>query len=145
MSQITTPDSPKSEAHTPAPSQPFEPQNGNDQSGAVYYTPHQEARVVRKLDINLMTLFFFLCEYNTVPAFTGPTPAPPATGELTVISVKTCWRSLIGPTSVMPRLQACRKSSASIVICINGCSTSSTLPTSLLSLESYYGSCSRLT
>ncbi|KAI7780289.1 hypothetical protein LA080_016136 [Diaporthe eres] len=60
MSQITTPDSPKSEKYTPASSQPIESQDGHDQSNAVYYTPQQEARVVRKLDLNLMTLFFFL-------------------------------------------------------------------------------------
>lgn len=72
MSQITTPDSPKSEAHTPAPSQPFGSQDGKDQSNAVYYTLQQEMRVVRKLDLNLMTLFFFLCERTLIPALSCP-------------------------------------------------------------------------
>jgi hypothetical protein len=72
MSQATTPDSPKSEAHVPASSQPAKPQDGHDHSSAVYYTPQQEARVVRKLDLNLMTLFFFLCECNRVPALSLP-------------------------------------------------------------------------
>lgn len=68
MSQITTPDSPKSGAHTPTPSQPFGSQDGKDQSNVVCYTPQQEMRVVRKLDLNLMTLFFFLCERTMTPA-----------------------------------------------------------------------------
>lgn len=72
MSQITTPDSPKSETFTPASSRPIEPQDGHDQSHAVYYTPEQEARVVRKLDLNLMTLFFFLCGYNGMSALPLP-------------------------------------------------------------------------
>ena len=52
----------------PASSQPAKSQDGRDHSSAVYYTPQQEVRVVRKLDLNLMTLFFFLCECNSVPA-----------------------------------------------------------------------------
>ncbi|KAK2597667.1 hypothetical protein N8I77_012438 [Diaporthe amygdali] len=58
--EITNPVSPKSEAHTHASSQAAESQNDHDHSTAVSYTPGQEARVVRKLDLNLMTLFFFL-------------------------------------------------------------------------------------
>lgn len=77
MSQITTPDSPKSEKCTPASSQPIESQDGHDQSNAVYYTPQQEARVVRKLDLNLMTLFFFLCECNAMSALSCPHRSSP--------------------------------------------------------------------
>lgn len=62
MAQATTPDSPKSETHVPGSTQSVESQDDRNHSSLVYYTPRQEARVVRKLDLNLMTLVFFLCE-----------------------------------------------------------------------------------
>lgn len=72
MPQITNPVSPKSEAHTHASSQAAESQHDHDHSTAVSYTPGQEARVVRKLDLNLMTLFFFLCKYIHKSTTFGP-------------------------------------------------------------------------
>jgi hypothetical protein len=80
MTSATTPDSPKSEAyyapdplaHAPRPSD-AESRDGHAHGSAVCYTPQQEARVVRKLDLNLMTLFFVLCECNTAPAL-SPDP-----------------------------------------------------------------------
>lgn len=54
------------ETDTPSTSQPDESQDGHghdNPGGAVDTgTPEEEARVVRKLDLHLMTLFFFLCE-----------------------------------------------------------------------------------
>lgn len=74
MWQIMTEDSPKSETHTPASLKHVESQDGHDHSNAVCYTPHQEERVVRKLDLNLMTLFFVLCECEGTPALSWPLP-----------------------------------------------------------------------
>lgn len=38
------------------------------------HTAQEEARVVRKLDLNLMTLFFVLCEYTHARAFLSALP-----------------------------------------------------------------------
>lgn len=49
---------PETEADESASSHPATPQDG----AVANYTPKQEARVVSKVDCNLMTLFFVLCE-----------------------------------------------------------------------------------
>lgn len=54
------------EANETAVSQPADSQDGIPQDvNLADYTPEQEARVVRKLDWNLMSLFFVLCELIT--------------------------------------------------------------------------------
>jgi hypothetical protein len=53
----------KAEADESALSQPATPDHETAPDGPVAsYSREQEARVVRKLDWNLMTLFFVLCE-----------------------------------------------------------------------------------
>lgn len=62
--------SPTLEPDTPATSQPDESQDGHSHGNTAVHTAREEARVVRKLDLNLMTLFFFLCEYTNTSRFT---------------------------------------------------------------------------
>lgn len=60
----------KFEMGAPAASQPDE-----SHDGPAVGSSQEEGRVVHKLDLNLMTLFFFLCEYISTRGDFPPLPS----------------------------------------------------------------------